>query len=152
MFCYFVRKKFSFYYDGEIPEKEKKKIEIHLKKCQSCQKEYRAFEENLKFLKSNFFLSAPDYLWEKIERKIDQNAKAVCQEINFYKYFLRLGIVFVCIFIILIFSYRIYYFNSSKKLEKNIEFLINSQNLTENFELDIETEYDLILNRKEVKK
>jgi predicted anti-sigma-YlaC factor YlaD len=145
MFCYFVRKKFSSYYDGEIKENEKKKIEEHFKKCQKCEREYNLFKKDLEILNSIGLTPAPEYLWEKIKEKITKEKNIVSLKIeNSYNYLVKLGIVSSSILILIFSSY--FYYNSLRIRDKKIaEFLINYPDIVTNSSLDIQTEYDLIL-------
>lgn len=145
MLCYFVRKKFSSYYDGMAKEDEKAKIEEHFKVCSLCREEYQLFKGDLGILKSLDLVSAPDYLWDKIKEKMKGETKILyLRGKSISRYVVSLGLTSLSILILISTSY--FYYSTKIENEKIINFLFNSNKITIDYSaLDIETNYDLLL-------
>jgi len=56
--------------DGELSEKEKTSLEVHLKGCSECQKELKEFNKMKGVMKSMKYKEPPDEVWEKYWSKI----------------------------------------------------------------------------------
>lgn len=147
MLCYFVRKKFSSYYDGMAKEDEKIKIEEHFKVCSLCRKEYQIFKEDLEKVKSLDLVPSPDYLWEKIKERMKGETKILyLRKKSISRYIGSLGLTSLSVLILISTSY--FYYSKNKKIEneKIANFLLDSNKITMNYSgLGIKTNYDLLL-------
>jgi len=67
-----IQKKFLFYLDGDLPEKEKQEVDIHLSGCPDCSTHLARLSSAWKPGKAERFEPSP-FLWARLERRLGED-------------------------------------------------------------------------------
>lgn len=98
--CKYFQLLFSLYIDGYLKEKERKKLQEHLRLCENCQQELEKLKKSILIFKSMQTPQIPPDFPERIFRNLERIS--LSSERNYLPVYLRFSAAVLCIFLILI--------------------------------------------------